>query len=163
MTKIREEFEPQEQRKWNLVLLQNTWIAVGVIVLCLGVAAAFLSPGNWTGAVVFLLVGVLICAFSRLIASAMLGTASSLQGTANAISRRIAMPNALKSLATVAAWVLFILACICLVGGIAYIFLISFNLIYVSSPVILPLVYVGFGILCLLLAFLASWIRSRIE
>lgn len=164
MTKIREEHEPQEQRHWSIVQLQNTWIAVGIILLGLGITAASLSQKNWIAVGVLLLIGILICAFSRQIASAMFRMESNrMQNITNATSRRIAMPNSLKNLATVAAWVLFVLACICLVGGIAYIVLISFNLLYVTSPVILPLVYLGFGILCLFLAFLASWIRSKIE
>jgi heme O synthase-like polyprenyltransferase len=158
------EDEQQKQRHWNLVQLQNTWLAVGIMILGLGVAAVSLSQQNWIAVILLWLVGGLICAFSRQIASVIFKRESDrVQNSTNTTTRRVVMPNSLKNLATAAAWVLFILGCICLVCGLAYIVLISFNILSATSPVVLPLVYIGFGILCLILAFVAAWIRRQIE
>jgi len=77
--------------------------------------------------------------------------------------QRTVVPNSLKNLATTAAWVLFVLGCICFVCGIANLVLISFDILSVASPVTIQLMFIGFGILCLILAFVAAWIRRQVE
>ena len=156
--------ELHKQRDRDLVQLKNTWIAVGIAVLSVGVASVSLSQNNWIVFILLILIGTLIIIFSHQIASVIYRMESDrMQNTANTNTRRIVMPNSLRMLATVAAWVLCVLGCICLACGIVYIVLISFNLLSVTSPNAFPLVYVGFGILCLILAFVAAWIRRQIE
>lgn len=162
--KTQGEHESQEQRNWNLVQLQNTWIAVGIAVLVLGIAIASLSQQNWIVIVILWLLGLLICVFSRQIASVIFrAELNRIQNIVDTTTRRIVMPNSLKNLATVAAWVLFVLGCICFICGIANLLLLSFNILSVASPFIIQLVFVGFGILCFILAFVAARIRSKVE
>ena len=77
--------------------------------------------------------------------------------------QRIVVPNSLKNLATTAAWVLFVLGCICFVFGIADLVLVSFGILSVASFVTFQLMFIGFGILCLILAFVAAWVRRQVE
>jgi hypothetical protein len=77
--------------------------------------------------------------------------------------QRVVVPNSLKNLATVAAWVLFVLGCICFACGIANLVLVSFDILSVASFVTIQLMFIGFGILFLILAFVAAWIRRRVE
>jgi hypothetical protein len=77
--------------------------------------------------------------------------------------QRIVVPNSLKNLATVAAWVLFVLGCICFASGIANLVLVSFDILSVASFFTIQLMFIGFGILFLILAFVAAWIRRRVE
>jgi len=156
--------EQRERRYWNIIQLQNTWIAVGIAVLGLGIAAATLSEKSWIAVTILLILGLLICVFSRQIASVIFKIESNnIQNTANTTRREVIMPNSLKTLATIAAWVFFVLGCICFICGIANLILISFNVISITSPVTIQLVYVGFGILCFALAFIAARIRGKIE
>lgn len=162
--KVPGEHESQEQRHWNIVQLQNTWLALGITVLGLGIATASLSQKNWTVVILLVLFGVSLCVFSRQIAFVIFRVESNrIQNVENAATRRIVMPNSLKNLATVAAWVLLVLGCISLVCSITYIVLTGFNVLSVTSSNIFPLLYTGFGILCLILTFVAAWIRSKVE
>ena len=162
--KVHGERELQEQHYWKIVHLQNTWIAVGVILLGLSITVASLSQNNWISVILLLLFGVLICVFSRQIASAICRVElDRMQNIKDTNTRRIVMPNSLKNLATVASWVLFVLGCICFVCGIVNLVLISFNILSVVSPLVIQLAYVGFGILCLVLAYVVARIRGQIE
>jgi hypothetical protein len=77
--------------------------------------------------------------------------------------QRIVVPNSVKNLATTAAWVLFILGCICFACGIAHLVLISFDILPVASFVTIQLMFIGFSILCWILASVAAWGRRQIE
>ncbi len=77
--------------------------------------------------------------------------------------QRIVVPTSLKNLATTAAWVLFVLGCICFACGIANLVLVSFDILSVASFITFQLMFIGFGILCLILAFVAGWVRRQVE
>ena len=77
--------------------------------------------------------------------------------------QRVVVPNSLKNLATTAAWVLFVLGCICFVCGIANLVVISFDILSVASAFINQIMFIGFGVLCLILAFVAAWIEDRLN
>jgi len=169
MTEIKTKEEPKEresqkQRHWNIVQLQNTWLAVGITIVGISVAAASLPQRSWIAVILLFVIGVIICVFSPWIASLIVKVESKrMQNISDTATRRIEVPKSLKNLATAAAWVLFILGCISLLCGIANLALLSFNILSVESPLSVQGVFVGFGILCLILAFVAAMIRSKIE
>ena len=151
----------------NIVQTQSWLIALGIAVL--GIALASVLPMKFDvfislSALGLLIIGIFLIIYSRQLASLIWKRELRHVGfDTNQIQRRLNVPPTLKALATVAAWMMFILGCLCLLALVIYVIIFTFNS---TSPTLSPIVItalLGLGIIYFLLSLIAIRIRRSLE
>ncbi|MBC8274519.1 MAG: hypothetical protein H8E40_06080 [Chloroflexi bacterium] len=157
----------RKQDNSNIVQTQSWFIALGIAVL--GIAVAIVSREGLDAtmalsALFLLVIGVVLTARSRQLASLVWKWELRQNGfNVNQTQRRPNVPSTLKVLATVAAWILFILGCLCLLALVIYVIILAFNLISLTlSPTVIAAL-LGLGIIYFLMSLIAIRIRRGLE
>jgi len=157
----------KKQNTSNIVQTQSWFIALGIAVL--GIAVAVVSREEFDATIALSALFLLVVGFALVTRSRQLASIvwkwelRQNEHNVNQIQRRLNVPPTLKALATVAAWIMFILGCLCLVALVIYVIIFSFN---PASPTLSPIVIaalLGLGIVYFLLSLIAMRIRRSLE
>lgn len=151
----------------SIIQIKYWFIAYGIAIL--GIAVAVALRGEFDDVILLFLLGFLILGLFSIICSRQIATIELKRELRqagfgmNQTQRRLNVPPTLKALATVAAWIMFILGCICLLVLIIYVIIFSFN---PTSPNLSPIVIttlLALGIIYFLLSLIAMRIRRSLE
>jgi hypothetical protein len=157
----------KKQDKSNIVQTQSWFIALGMAVLGITVAVVSREELDATiaWAALFLLVmGIVLVAYSRQLASLVWKwELRQDRVNINQTQRRANVPSTLKTLVTTAAWILFILACLCLVALFIYVIMLAFNLTPLTFSLTWIVALLGLGIIYFLMSLIAIKIRRGLD